>query len=851
MDAIRLRKLGAFLLVVVGAAALIWLGAQIAGQLRIFVGAPQDSVGWAMSQAEVELLRLVRVAESPAGDAVALNELRKRYDIFYSRLSTIEALTASHEGPESQRLFSILEPTFDRLKALAPLVDASDEALARRRSELASQLAALLPAARDIALGGVTLEAAFEDRSHVALFRLFVEAGILAAALILALAAAALVLLRQRRIASERASEIERINDRYARAIDASLDAIIVTDARGAILDFNPAAERTFGYSRAAALGSEMVELIAPARLRDAYREALRQFFASGERVTVEAMRASGETFPIEFSVGVAEDSDGPLLIAFVRDISEQLRAQQELTAARDEALAAARAKSQFLAVISHEMRTPLNGVLAVLDLLAASKLDARQRRFVEMATASGEILQNHINDVLEITHFESGRLRLYRTVFRVGALIAEVIDMNAQAAKARGDALVVAADSVDAEVYEDRLRLSQVLVNLVSNAVKFTKDGSIVVRARLSPSKSGSQALEIEVQDTGVGVPLPDQARIFEEFVSTDAGYHHAGRGYGLGLAICRRIARALDGEIGLESEPGVGSRFWLRLPLRQIPEGASVKKKAAAPAVSEAALARSLKVLLVEDNDTNRLVAREMLLDAGCEVTEARDGADGCVAARAERFDLILMDVSMPNVDGVEAASAIRADPDARSREAPIVALTAHALPEDREALIRAGMQTTLIKPLRKRNLDRLLAQIRSQSMTDRHEASDSPAPDDVFPPQTTLVNLDVYREIADLLSVDLLAERLDDFWKEIDAFAGALDDGEAAGDVDGVVKLAHRLAGAAAVFGAEPLRIALNAIETGWRRAEASARRDLSASALALAARTKEALAPLARG
>jgi len=388
MDATRLRRLGALLVVLGGAGALIWLGGQIAGQSRMFIGAPRDSVSWAMSQAEVELLRLVRVAESPDGDPAALKELRTRYDIFYSRLSIIATLASAREDPESKRLSNVVGPTFDRVKALAPLVDASDDALSRRRGELAAQLVAQLRPARDIALEGVALEAASEDRARAALFGLFAEAGLLAAALILALAAAALVLLRQRRIASERASELERISERYARTIDASLDAIILADARGAILDFNPAAERTFGYSRAAALGSEMAELIVPARLREAHRDSLRRFFANGakdvakaERVTVEAMRASGEAFPIEFSLGVAEDADGPLLIAFVRDISEQLRAQKELTAARDEALAAARAKSQFLAVMSHEMRTPLNGVLAVLDLLSASKLDDRQRR--------------------------------------------------------------------------------------------------------------------------------------------------------------------------------------------------------------------------------------------------------------------------------------------------------------------------------------------------------------------------------------------------------------------------------------------------------------------------------------
>lgn len=822
---------------------LCLLAAQITHELEVLRGAPDDNMHWSLTQLEVELLaldRAVRVAGE--GDAAALKEARDRFDIFYSRVAGLGRIDIFQARYASPGLNEDRKTIVDVVKDWAPTIDGSDEVLRARLPALLAAIEGLWPPTRRIELESVRHFASSTDASRVKISTLLMTTALVALALILALAGSALVLLWQHRISTGRSREIVAISQRYESAINASLDAIIVTDDMGVVLDFNPAAERTFGYSRAEALGADIDKLIAPGRRTEGDGAGVERFFKLGAskilnrgRVTLEAKRADGEVFPVELSLGKSRGPQGPIFIGYVRDVSDQLRAQRELTQARDEALAAARAKSQFLAVMSHEMRTPLNGVLAIIDILASSSLSEKQARFVRTAIHSGEMLQRHINDVLEITHLDAGQLRLRPSAFELEPLLREVVAINAPAAAAHGDRIVLEIHSPLGLVVEDPQRLSQVLVNLVSNAVKFTRDGVITIRGARVEEPGQPPLLRFSVQDTGVGIAEADQKRIFEDFVSLDSSYRRTTRGYGLGLAICRRIVQAMDGTIGVESQLGVGSRFWVNLPYREAPVGAATHSELQ----TVTRHGEGMSVLLVEDNETNRLVAREMLVAEGCLVTEAKDGAEGVKAAAERRFDLILMDVSMPFMDGLEATQRIRGDAVGLSQRTPIVGLTAHALPEEQDKFREAGMQDCLIKPLRIRNLHALLNRFGGVQMT--MEDSKSPATD-----AGAYLDDEVLAELRDVLPSDVYNERMAAFREELATIVATMRDLFSQGDIARVGKVAHKIAGAAALFGAEPLRVKLAEIEAAVHAQKTDALAGLIAAAEQASIGTQAAIA-----
>ena len=843
---VRLAVLGVAVVAVI--AALLFLAVQIRRELAFLNNEPNENIHWALAQLEVDGLALDRAVRiATPGDAAALAETRKRFDLFYKRVAGL-GRGESADGPRIDVARALDRRSLaGALRDWAPIIDASDQILGENLPRLLTATEAALPLARRIAMESASYYEAAEELEKRTFSDLLIMTAAAALGLILALAAGALALLAQHRIASGRSRDIEAISQRYASTINASLDAIIVSDEKGEVIDFNPAAERTFGFSREAALGRDMGELIVPDHLREAHRIGLERLVRGGEtrvvnrgRVTMEAKRANGEVFPVELSLGMSRGPRGRIFIGYIRDISDQARAQRELTDARDKALAAVRAKSQFLAIMSHEMRTPLNGVLAILDILESTKLTEKQARFVRTAITSGEILQRHINDVLEITHLESGQLRLSRSAFDPRALLREVVAINAPSAAERGNRILLDVSDAPAHILEDHQRLTQVLVNLISNAVKFTKNGSIRIRCAADARGSARPMLDISVQDTGMGIAPSDTTRIFEDFVSLDSSHRPVTKGYGLGLAIARRIVQAMEGEIGVESQLGSGSRFWLRLPLRE------AEPEAIAPEPRRPASRRGegMRVLLVEDNETNRLVASEMLRAEGCSVAEAVDGRDGANQAAATAFDLILMDVSMPEVDGLEATRRIRGDMASLSRSTPIVGLTAHALPEEQEELRRAGMEECLIKPLRSRNLRDLVDRFGGASMKndDRNPAEAE------LPPAaaaTPLIDAEVLDELRDVLPEDVFAERIAAFLAELATIGDVLRDHLSREEIDRIGKVAHKFAGAAALFGAAPLRARLAELETAARVQDKAMLEPLVASVESLSEGTRQAL------
>lgn len=364
-----------------------------------------------------------------------------------------------------------------------------------------------------------------------------------------------------------------------------------------------------------------------------------------------------------------------------------------ELTEARDAALEAAEVKSRFLTNMSHEIRTPMNGVLGVLHLLKGEPLSERNRALVGEALGCGAALTQLLQDIVEFTGLEAGRLELAPEPVELAHALDAVVSMLRPDAEARGLCVEARAPADAGWARLDPMRLRQILLNLMGNAVKFTLEGGVKV-ALTTKGAGESQIVRIEVRDSGVGVPAEAQARLFERFQQADGSSTRKFGGMGLGLAVTKALVERMGGRIGFVSVEGRGSTFWVEIAA---PACAAPGEEAA----EEASFLQGLRVLVVEDNPTNRLVATRMLSELGAEVDTAENGADGVDRARTGGYDLIFMDIQMPVMDGVQATRAIRALAGPVGLT-PIVATTANVLAHQIESYRRSGMDGCVAKPI-----------------------------------------------------------------------------------------------------------------------------------------------------
>jgi PAS domain S-box-containing protein len=456
---------------------------------------------------------------------------------------------------------------------------------------------------------------------------------------------------------------------------------------------------------------------------RPAVEEGWRRHLEDGVpfTVTCRLMQLDGPHIWIQTASEAIRGEDGELLriVNVLRNIDQAKRAEINLQRARDAAEAANRAKSEFLANMSHEIRTPLNGVMGVASALGRTALSESQQEMVGLIASSAETLESLLSDVLDLARIESGRLELKAEDFDLAQSVRDVAALFEPSARAKGlDLLVELSPAADGVYVGDAPRIRQVISNLVSNAVKFTARGSVRIRVAAAPAEAGA-SLTLSVADTGIGFDAEAGKRLFERFEQADGSITRRYGGTGLGLAISRSLAEAMGGGLSATSQPGHGSTFTFELTLPR--SSAAAPAPLSAPEDAPEVDLSQLRVLLAEDHPTNRRVVELILNAAGVDLTSVENGAEAVNAWAQGRFDLILMDMQMPVMDGLTATRAIR-EREGRDGLArtPIFALTANAMPEHAKASLEAGADGHLTKPIAAEALLRTVAEAATRPPT-----------------------------------------------------------------------------------------------------------------------------------
>ena len=921
-----LRILVSAMFGLIGLSVIAVLSFDVVAKMQQLNSANSDNVQWSLTQAEVDFLEFANQLNSiPDTPDAALGELRRKFDVFYSRIDTLDKASVYaplRATPDFSDDLLILQTFLERS---VNVIDANDAILITALPELKRAAQPLRANVRALANEGLTFFARASDSRRAAISKTLFQLASAVGLLLVAMVILSIYLATLNRQNIRRRAEVIEASERMKTITDTALDAVIVSDNFGKILTFNPAAEQIFGYRAEDVLGRDLGALLVPDHLRASHDAGMARMRRGGDRqivgngrVHLDAKRATGELFPAEFAIQSAETANGEIFIAFLRDISLRMRAQEELVLARDRALAGEKAKTDFLATMSHEIRTPLNGLLGNLALLEDTDLSNRQARYIKHMNTSGRLLMRHISDVLDLTKYDAGKMTLRPEPMDIGLLLQDIVDNQSGAAARNGTTVVWGWRGKPMPwIMADHDRIQHILMNIIGNAVKFTREGEVRVEigitAATAPqthedatvgagSTTGADAphseLCVTVTDTGIGMDPDLQSRIFDDFTTGDAAYDRNVGGTGLGLGIAQRFVKALGGEIKVASTLGKGSCFTIRFPVRPatppkdapapeerlrdsttvqpraaqtastraMTEQEEAARDAAMDAADDAARGKAApvlsahRILLVEDNGINRVVAREMLRSLGHSVTEVHNGREAVDITLEQPFDLILMDISMPLMDGRTATRAIRAS-NGPNANTPIIALTANAMVDEQRAYLSDGMNDILTKPLMRAGLKRVVEAHISDPLTATEEPEEKPEPqaplslpkdaqsETITAVETTRTEPEHSPQPAVLLDVEMDPVHLGELREMLGAKSLNTLITRHCGEIEAVIKTlqapdalplpeiaarAHKIAGSAAALGAVSLRKGLLAVE---QAAKAENAEDLAAAIKAL--------------
>jgi PAS domain S-box-containing protein len=665
--------------------------------------------------------------------------------------------------------------------------------------------------------------------------------------------------------AKDRARQLLRASEeRYRRLVDNAHDIIYSTDRLGCFSAFNDAAMRIMKRSAEEMLGMSFIELIDPDHRAAARHFYLRQFRSKTPNTYYEFPAITGDAEPVWLGQNVQLVFDGEEVVGFqavARDITERRKMEIELAIARDAALDAARMRSEFLANMSHEIRTPMNGIIGMTGLLLGTDQSEEQREYTEIIESSARSLLGIVNDILDFSKIDAGQMRLETVDASLGSLVKSAVSLFAEPASRKGLAIsATLADDIPQRISCDPGRLRQILTNLLANAVKFTDRGEVNVNVNVLGRKPGEILLRFAVSDTGIGIDADRLPHLFEPFVQGDSSTTRRYGGTGLGLSISRHLVEMMGGRLGVRSEPGHGATFWftircgvpaLTLALPQtVPaepvDSGSLRVPSASPLPT---------ILVAEDSPVNRKVTLGQLAALGYPADVVTDGREAIEAVSRRRYDIILMDCHMPEIDGFEATRRIRAA-EGPLEHTVIIALTADAMSGTREQCLAAGMDAYVTKPVNVPELERTLRTWRvwlpkeaagTAGQEAGQEAGKNDRSPEIAPADTGIelplpdrpvtaapvtaapgidrpspldrVAIDTLREISGE-GGGLFEELIDLFVADAPGHMKEIHDAVAAGEPKRVAAASHKLCGSSGVLGAAALAGILAAVENAIR-------------------------------
>jgi PAS domain S-box-containing protein len=528
-------------------------------------------------------------------------------------------------------------------------------------------------------------------------------------------------------------NRLRETEERYsALFIESKSIMLMISPGDGQIIEANPAALRFYGHDHERLCRMNLSDLML--RSRDETRSVIQILLANSQTPCLLKSRlANGQIRQVEIAAGPFRYRNKTIVYAIINDVSERETVAAELarhraglealvsertaalTVAKAAAEAANHAKSTFLANMSHELRTPMNAIMGMTHLAMRRATDERQIDELGRAIQASQHLLAVINDILDISKIEAEHLDLERVEFNLAMVLADLTNLTGERAANKGLALIteISAEQAALPLIGDPMRLRQILVNLVGNALKFTSQGTITVRARVENETVDQVRFHFEVKDTGIGIADEVQKRLFKAFEQADNSMTRRYGGTGLGLAICKRLVEMMGGQIGVRSQAGVGSTFWFNVCFAKV-SPVVVEKPSAASISAEDHLKKhhaGKRILFAEDEPTNQVVTRALIEIVGLSVDIAEDGVKALAMVSQNHYDLILMDMEMPNMDGLDTTRAIRRAPG--NADLPIIAMTANAFADDKERCLRAGMNDFITKPVDPDRLFSLIGQ------------------------------------------------------------------------------------------------------------------------------------------
>ena len=624
-------------------------------------------------------------------------------------------------------------------------------------------------------------------------------------------------------------TELTISESRMAALTATAVDGIISISSEGAILNVNGAVERLFGWT-ADEMAGRNISMLMPEPYRSQHDGYLESFLETGEaRIIgsareVMARRKDGGTFPIRLAVGHARLPEGSMFVGYVTDITERRLLEQDLRDAKNRAEQAAAARTAFLANMSHEIRTPMNSILGFAEVLLNSKPSAEQAHALGIMRNSARSLLRLLNEILDSAKLDRGAMEILNLPFDLRSLVEEVIAAQTTTADKKGLRLALDyEEDLPTRFLGDELRIRQVLSNLLGNAVKFTEAGSV----ELTVESQGGK-IHIALADTGIGIAADRLERIFDPFTQADASLARRYGGTGLGTTISKQLIELMRGSIWVESELGKGSRFHILLPLS--PTNLAISEMGEPGSGGPPPSLPALRILYADDVPQNLELVRMMMEPLGHTLTLVESGEAAVAKAAEERFDLILLDIRMPGISGLEAATAIRQEERrAATGAVPIVALSASVLEEDRQQAFDSGMDGFAAKPIERHVLLREIGRVMGLG------------PIEVEPAAGELRSRPVFDRAGALLRWDddwvVLADMLEQFFVQHRDTADKLDQLLVAGDRSPALNLAHKVKGVAGNLGLSDLFGALATFEALLGQEGGDPDRSLEAVAVAM--------------